>query len=649
MARHARRCGCAGPPTRATTSRTFAPAARGCKVARGAGRAVPARAGDRAPSALGVARAAGARWRRRPASGSRRPRLLAGAGAARRRASSRAGVTTAAKWLLVGRIRAVEHPLWSSFVWRNEVADTFVEMVAAPWFARARDRHARAQRVAARARRADRAAACGARPTGCPRPTWSRSATAPPSTGAACVQTHLFHDRIMSMDTVTLERGRDARARTASSCPAATHRRAAPRSGPARSCMRGEAVPAGTPLDRQPDRALDDAGRSRHDGSPTPPARRRRRGRPVPARARQRAATASSRYDLDLDYRVAQQPARRHGRGCTRRGHARLDRFSLDLVGLRVAKVTRRRRAARARSHAAAGQAARHRRRAGRRGRAVRRRRRSTAGAPAAVGGTLGRGRLGGADRRRARRGPADGAPSWFPCNDHPSDKATYRIAVDHRRRPTTSWPTATLDRAASRASRTRWVYEQREPMATYLATVQIGRYDDGRARRRPVRQIARCCPRGCERDVAHDFGRQPEMMALFERLFGPYPFARLHRRRHRRRPRDPARGAGAVGLRAPTTSTGDAAHERLVAHELAHQWFGNSLTVGDWRDIWLNEGFACYAEWLWSEDVRRPSRPTRTRAAALARLARAAAGPRARRPGPGADVRRPASTSAAP
>ncbi len=46
----------------------------------------------------------------------------------------------------------------------------------------------------------------------------------------------------------------------------------------------------------------------------------------------------------------------------------------------------------------------------------------------------------------------------------------------------------------------------------------------------------------------------------------------------------------------------GDRRHERLVAHELAHQWFGNSLTLGAWRDIWLHEGFACYAEWLWSE-----------------------------------------------
>ena len=45
-----------------------------------------------------------------------------------------AGLTTLAKWVLVGRHRKVEHPLWSSFVWRNELADVFVEMLAAPWF-----------------------------------------------------------------------------------------------------------------------------------------------------------------------------------------------------------------------------------------------------------------------------------------------------------------------------------------------------------------------------------------------------------------------------------------------------------------------------------------------------------------------------------
>ena len=117
-----------------------------------------------------------------------------------------AAVTTAAKWILVGRIRVREDPLWSSFVWRNEVSDTFVEMVAAPWFA-----------VTA---------------TGTPMLAWwLRSLGATIGRGVWCetywlpeadlvrlgdgatvnrgcvVQTHLFHDRVMQLDDVAIDGG----------------------------------------------------------------------------------------------------------------------------------------------------------------------------------------------------------------------------------------------------------------------------------------------------------------------------------------------------------------------------------------------------------------------------------------------------------
>ena len=90
-------------------------------------------------------------------------------------------------------------------------------------------------------------------------------------------------------------------------------------------------------------------------------------------------------------------------------------------------------------------------------------------------------------------------------------------------------------------------------------------------------------------------------MMEVFERLFGPYPFTDytvVVTPDELEMPLE-AQGMATFG---PNWLQGRGHEERLVAHELAHQWFGNSLTIATWRDIWLNEGFACYAEWLWGE-----------------------------------------------
>ena len=201
--------------------------------------------------------------------------------------------------------------------------------------------------------------------------------------------------------------------------------------------------------------------------------------------------------------------------------------------------------------------------------------------------------------------GQPDGAPSWFPCHDSPGDKAAFRVAVSAEA-PYTVVATGELTQRTVHAGRTRWVYEQPAPTAPYLAGVQVGRYDEIVLTTDPVPQRV-FVPRPLLARARADLARQPQMMTLFCELFGPYPFA----------------GYTVVvtaddlevPLEAQAMSTFGANHvdgrgtwERLVAHELAHQWFGNSLTVATWRDIWLHEGFACYAEWLWSAASGGPS-----------------------------------------
>ena len=187
-----------------------------------------------------------------------------------------AGVTTAMKWLLVGRFRPVEHPLWSSFVWRDELADTFVEVLAVPWLVG----HAGGTPVLTAWLRS-MGASIG-------RGVWLETYWLPESdlvrlgdgatVNRGCVvQTHLFHDRIMSMDEVRIDEGATL-GPNGIILPGAASARGRP-------SARARWSRAATPSPRRP---AGWATRSRRGAEPQTDGRRGPVDRPVPARPRQR-------------------------------------------------------------------------------------------------------------------------------------------------------------------------------------------------------------------------------------------------------------------------------------------------------------------------------------------------------------------------
>ena len=193
-----------------------------------------------------------------------------------------------------------------------------------------------------------------------------------------------------------------------------------------------------------------------------------------------------------------------------------------------------------------------------------------------------------------------DGAQTWIPVNDHPRDKATYSMKVEVPK-PYVVAANGTLLGIEDHGSTQEFSFATRDPMASYLATVNVGNYvldqQDGPV---PIRNYF---PPELAEKARYDFGRTPEMIEFFSGLFGPYPFENYGVVVVN----DPGAVSGAMetqtlSLFEPALVTGDRANEDVVAHELAHHWFGNLVSVSQWRDLWLHEGFASYAEWLWLE-----------------------------------------------
>ena len=189
--------------------------------------------------------------------------------------------------------------------------------------------------------------------------------------------------------------------------------------------------------------------------------------------------------------------------------------------------------------------------------------------------------------------GEPQGSPAWYPVNDNPRDKATFDFSVSVPDGLTVMANGVLVSHATS-GGRTTWVWRETDPMAPYLATATLGRFDLTIGTAGGVPSYVAVDPQLSTGNVLR---KLPEIIDFYSSIYGPYPFT----------------AAGAIvdsakvvgySLETQTRPVFDRMpDETTLAHEQSHMWFGDSVTLTEWPDIWLHEGFATWSEWIWSED----------------------------------------------
>ncbi|WP_158882399.1 M1 family metallopeptidase [Amycolatopsis anabasis] len=191
--------------------------------------------------------------------------------------------------------------------------------------------------------------------------------------------------------------------------------------------------------------------------------------------------------------------------------------------------------------------------------------------------------------------GEPHSATTWYPVNDTPKDKATFHLAIT----VPDEWGVIAngRERGTSKTERgTTHVWAEETPAVPYMTTVAIDKWEFSRGRLANGTPVVSAFAPGTSAATKAAEARLPEIIDFLSSKFGPYPV-------------DAAGGiflAEPIGFSLETLSrpiySGRAGNIQTIVHENAHQWWGDSVAVDDWKDVCLNECFASYAQWLWSE-----------------------------------------------
>ena len=188
--------------------------------------------------------------------------------------------------------------------------------------------------------------------------------------------------------------------------------------------------------------------------------------------------------------------------------------------------------------------------------------------------------------------GEPQGSPGWYPVNDNPRDKAAYDFSVSVPAGLTVMANGVLVSHATS-GGRTTWVWHEADPMAPYLSTATLGRFDLTISTAGGVPSYVAVDP---QLPTGNVLRKLPEIVDFYSSIYGPYPFDAAGAIV------DSARVVG-YSLETQTKPVFDRMpDETTLAHEQSHMWFGDSVTLTQWPDIWLHEGFATWSEWIWSE-----------------------------------------------